>query len=105
MMITRINSMEFDTEKGLNKRIKNYKETAREQFPEAELLLVVQTSPTSVITLSTYSTREAADAADAARKKRKASLKKASVWDMEGDLTFFDLKDENSVKVLSSLNP
>ena len=101
MNVTRINSMEFDTEKALRKRMKDYRKKAREQFPEAELLMIVKTSPKSVIAISSYSSQEAADRANAMRAKRVATLKKATSWYMEGEVSFFDLKDGTSAERLN----
>ena len=102
MNITRINSMEFNTKKALKKRMKDYREKAREQFPEAELLMTIRTSPRSILAISSYPDQEAADRADAMRAKRVSTLRKATSWHMEGEVEFFDLKDETSAEKLNS---
>ena len=101
MNVTRIHSMEFETKKALKKRMKGYKKQAREQFPEAELLMTIRTSPRSILAISAYPDQEAADRADKMRAKRIATLKKATSWHMEGEVEFFDLKDETSAEKLN----
>ena len=104
MNVTRINSMEFDNEKALKKRMKNYRKKAREQFPEAELLMIVRTSPKTLIAISAYPDKEAADRADKIRAKRVSTLKKGTSWHMEGQVEFFDLKNETSSEKLNAFD-
>ena len=74
---------------------------AREQFPEAELLMTIRTSPRSILAISSYPDQEAADRADAMRAKRISTLRKATSWHMEGEVEIFDLKDETSAEKLN----
>ena len=101
MNVTRIHSMEFETKKALKKRMKAYRVQAREQFPEAELLMTIRTSPRSVLAISAYPDQAAADRADKMRAKRVATLKKATSWHREGEVEIFDLKDETSAEKLN----
>ena len=91
MNVTRIHSMEFETKKALKKRMKAYRKQAREQFPEAELLMTTRTSPRSILTVSAYPDQEAADRADKMRAKRVATLKKATCSKVKLSILLWEL--------------
>ena len=52
MSVTRINMIEFDNETVADTRAAEYQKNARKQFPEADLLIAIRTSPTSAMTIS-----------------------------------------------------
>ena len=84
MNVTRIHSMEFETKKALKKRMKGYRKQAREQFPEAELLMTIRTSPRSILAISAYPDQETADTNFANREKFMHKVK--DNWFMEGSV-------------------
>ena len=50
--------IDFESEAVFDKRREEYRRNARKQFPEAELLIAIKTSPTSVMTISAYPDEE-----------------------------------------------
>ena len=54
MLVTRINMIEFETEDVAIERQQSYQKDAKRLFTEANLLISIQTSPTSAMTVSVY---------------------------------------------------
>ena len=50
--------IDFESEAVFDKRREEYRRNARKQFPEAELLIAIKTSATSVMTISAYPDEE-----------------------------------------------
>ena len=70
MSVARITTVSFNNKEDANNMIENYISNAPGEFPEAEQLLQVRTSDTTVVAISLYSDSEAMERASAAREKR-----------------------------------
>ena len=92
MSVTRINMIEFETEDVAIERQQSYQKDAKRLFTEANLLISIQTSPTSAMTISVYPEEEKAAQALEMRAKRLGSEKYISGWHMESEISLFDLK-------------
>ena len=101
MSVTRINMIEFDNETVADARAAEYQNNARKQFPDADLLIAIRTSPTSAMTISVYPNEETAERALEMRAQRMVNEKDVSGWHMEGELSPFDLKQDHCLDGLS----
>ena len=101
MSVTRINMIEFDNETVADTRAAEYQKNARKQFPEADLLIAIRTSPTSAMTISVYPNEETTERALEMRDKRIDSERDISGWHMEGEISLFDLKQDHCLDGLS----
>ena len=70
MTVARITTVNFNTKEDCDTMVENYVANAVSEFPEAEQLLQVRTSDTSVVAISLYADNEAMERASAAREKR-----------------------------------
>ena len=70
MSVARITTINFKSKEDADKSIEDYSSNAPSEFPEAEQLLQVRTSDTTVVAISLYSDSEAMERASAAREKR-----------------------------------
>ena len=95
MSVARINMLEFDTEDALNKRVKEYSGQAPELFPDAEILLSIQTSPTSAMSISIYPDESAAEKALSTREKHFQStrIQHKEAWYLEGTVKQVHVKN------------
>ena len=88
MSYGRITTVEFNSEKDAEELKVHYRENAPATFPDAEMMISIQTGPTTAIAVSIYPTKEALDASNEARDAMlegyKASIK--SVETLEGDV-------------------
>ena len=75
MSVTRINMIEFDYETVANARAAEYQNNARKQFPDADLLIAIRTSPTSAMTISVYPNEETVERALEMRAQRMVNEK------------------------------
>ena len=81
--------IDFESEAVFDKRREEYRRNARKQFPEAELLIAIKTSPTSVMTISAYPDEEVDEWALEMRDQRMDTEEDLSGWHMEGEISFF----------------
>tara|TARA_Y100001970_G_scaffold157912_1_gene193177 strand:+ start:1003 stop:1287 length:285 start_codon:yes stop_codon:yes gene_type:complete len=70
MSVARITTVNFNKKEDADTMVDNYVVNAPSEFPEAEQLLQIRTSDTTVVAISLYSDNEAMERASVARKKR-----------------------------------
>ena len=70
MSVARITTINFKSKEDADKSIEDYSSNAPSEFPEAEQLLQVRASDTTVMAISLYTDNEAMERASAARSKR-----------------------------------
>ena len=70
MSVARITTVNFKIKENADAMVENYVASAPSEFPEAEQLLQVRTSDTTVVAISLYANNEAMERASAARNKR-----------------------------------
>ena len=70
MSEARITTINFKSKEDADKSIEDYSSNAPNEFPEAEQLLQIRTSDTTVMAISLYANNEAMERASAARSKR-----------------------------------
>ena len=70
MTVARITTINFKSKEEADQSIQDYSENAPSEFPEAEQLLQIRASDTTVMAVSLYSDNDAMDRASAARSKR-----------------------------------
>ena len=73
MSVARITTINFKTKEAADKSIEDYSSNAPNEFPEAEQLLQVRASDTTVMAISLYADTDAMERATAARAKRMGS--------------------------------
>ena len=83
MSLARINYLDFENEEDLEVRMKFYKENDF-RFHDAECLMSIRTSPTSVLEIVVYPDKETADTNLANREKFMHKVK--DNWFMEGSV-------------------
>ena len=76
MSVARITTINFKSKEDADESIKDYSEKAPSEFPEAEQLLQIRASDTTVMAISLYADNEAMDRASAARAKRMSNNEK-----------------------------
>ena len=84
-------------------KTKNTASTMRQSFPNAEIMLRIKTTPTSVVAISVYPRQEKADEARAELDKRMADYGDAvkDHWFLEGEVISAHINEEwvkNSIK-------
>ena len=70
MSVARITTINFKNKEDADKSIQDYSEKAPNEFPEAEQLLQIRASDTTVMAVSLYADNDAMERASAARSKR-----------------------------------
>ena len=70
MSVARITTINFKNKEDADKSIEDYSEKAPSEFPEAEQLLQIRASDTTVMAVSLYADNDAMERASAARSKR-----------------------------------
>tara|TARA_B100001769_G_C21690234_1_gene381615 strand:+ start:102 stop:386 length:285 start_codon:yes stop_codon:yes gene_type:complete len=70
MSVARITTINFKSKEDADKSIDDYSSNAPSEFPEAEQLLQVRASDTTIMAISLYTDKEAMERASAARSKR-----------------------------------
>ena len=70
MSVARITTINFKSKEDADKSIEDYSSKAPSEFPEAEQLLQIRASDTTVMAISLYANNDAMDRASAARSKR-----------------------------------
>ena len=70
MSVARITTINFKSKEDADKTIEDYSSNASSEFPEAEQLLQIRASDTTVMAISLYENNEAMERASAARSKR-----------------------------------
>ena len=70
MSVARITTINFKNKEDADKSIQDYSEKAPGEFPEAEQLLQIRASDTTVMAVSLYADNDAMERASAARSKR-----------------------------------
>lgn len=73
MSVARITTINFKTKEAADKSIEDYSSDAPSEFPEAEQLLQVRASDTTVMAISLYADTDAMERAAATRAKRMGS--------------------------------
>ena len=76
MSVARITTINFKSKEEADKSINDYSEKAPSEFPEAEQLLQIRASDTTVMAISLYADNDAMDRASAARSKRMSKNEK-----------------------------
>ena len=70
MSEARITTINFKSKEDADKTIEDYSSNASSEFPEADQLLQIRASDTTVMAISLYENNEAMERASAARSKR-----------------------------------
>ena len=70
MSVARITTINFKSKEDADKSIEDYSSSAPSEFPEAEQLLQIRASDTTVMAISLYANNDAMERASAARSKR-----------------------------------
>ncbi len=70
MSVARITTINFKSKEDADKSIEDYSSNAPSEFPEAEQLLQIRASDTTIMAVSLYSDNDAMERASAARSKR-----------------------------------
>jgi len=70
MSVARITTVNFNSKEDADTMVENYVVNAASEFPEAEQLLQVRTSDTTVVAISLYADNTAMERASAARDRR-----------------------------------
>ena len=70
MTVARITTINFKSKEDADESIRDYSEKAPSEFPEAEQLLQIRASDTTVMAVSLYADNDAMERASAARSKR-----------------------------------
>ena len=70
MSVARITTINFKSKDDADKSIHDYSEKAPSEFPEAQQLLQIRASDTTVMAVSLYADNDAMERASAARSKR-----------------------------------
>ena len=88
MSIARINMVEWESEDLFIEKTKNTDGSLPKQFPNAEIILRIKTTPTSVVAISIYPDQEKADEAKSQLEKRLRDYGNAvkDHWFLEGDV-------------------
>ena len=83
MSVARITTINFKSKEDADESIKDYSAKAPGEFPEAEQLLQIRASETTVMAISLYADNDAMERASAARTKR-MDLNKELIETVEG---------------------
>ena len=70
MSVARITTINFKSKEDADESIKDYSAKAPDEFPEAEQLLQIRASETTVMAISLYADNDAMERASAARTQR-----------------------------------
>jgi len=76
MSAARITTINFKSKEDADKSIKDYSSKAPNEFPEAQQLLQIRASDTTVMAISLYADNDAMERASAARSKRMSDNEK-----------------------------
>ena len=76
MTVARITTINFKSKEDADQSIKDYSEKAPSEFPEAQQLLQIRASDTTVMAVSLYADNDAMERASAARSKRMSNNEK-----------------------------
>ena len=83
MSVARITTINFKSKEDADESIKDYSAKAPGEFPEAEQLLQIRASETTVMAISLYADNDAMERASAARSKR-MDINKDIIESMDG---------------------
>ena len=83
MSVARITTINFKSKEDADKSIEDYSSNAPSEFPEAEQLLQIRASDTTVMAISLYADNDAMERASAARSKR-MDINKDIIESMDG---------------------
>jgi hypothetical protein len=88
MSIARINMLEWRSEEEFLEISDQFNKESAKTFPDAEILLRIKTTPTSVIAISVFPNQEKADEAKIQRDKNfeKQGAKVKDQWFLEGEV-------------------
>ena len=102
MSVARINMVDWRSEELFVEKTKNTASTMRQSFPNAEIMLRIKTTPTSVVAISVYPSQEKADEARVELDKRVADYGDAvkDHWFLDVELYHCDVYEQNHVKQL-----
>ena len=76
MSVARITTLNLKSKEGADQIAETYKKNAPGEFPEAEQLLQIRSSETTVMAISLYADNDAMERASAARSKRMSNNQK-----------------------------
>ena len=96
MSVARINMVDWRSEEVFVEKTKNTASTMRQSFPNAEIMLRIKTTPTSVVAISIYPSQEKADEARVELDKRVAGYGDAvkDHWFLEGEVISAHINEE-----------
>tara|TARA_Y100000588_G_scaffold295566_1_gene315881 strand:+ start:85 stop:369 length:285 start_codon:yes stop_codon:yes gene_type:complete len=92
MSYGRVTTVEFNSEQDAEELKDHYRENASSTFPDAQMMISIQTGPTTAVAVSIYPTKGALDASNEARDAMlegyKASIKSVETHEGEVNLAF-----------------
>ena len=96
MSVARINMVDWLSEELFVEKTKNTESTMRQSFPNAEIMLRIKTTPTSIVAISIYPTQEKADEARVELDKRIGDYGDAvkDHWFLEGEVISAHINEE-----------
>ena len=96
MSVARINMVDWRSEEVFVEKTKNTASTMRQSFPNAEIILRIKTTPTSVVAISVYPTQEKADEARVELDKRMSDYGDGvkDHWFLEGEVISAHINEE-----------
>ena len=96
MSVARINMVDWRSEQLFAEKTKNTDATMRQQCPNAEIMLRIKTTPTSVVAISIYPSQEKADDARVELDKRMGGYGDAvkDHWFLEGEVISAHINEE-----------
>ena len=96
MSVARINMVDWRSEEVFVEKTKNTASTMRQSFPNAEIMLRIKTTPTSVVAISIYPSQEKADQARVELEKRMGGYGDAvkDHWFLEGEVISAHINEE-----------
>ena len=97
MSIARVNMVEWRSEEEFLEISEEYNKKSSKTFPDAEILLRIRTTPTSVIAISVFPNQEKADEAKIQRDKNfeMHGVKVKDQWFLEGEVVQAYIKPKN----------
>ena len=96
MSVARINMVDWLSEELFVEKTKNTSSTMRQWFPNAEIMLHIKITPTSVVAISVYPSQKEADEVRVELDKRMADFGDAvkDHWFLEGEVISAHINEE-----------
>ena len=92
MAVVRINNFEAHNEEIMDQQIEDLAEKIQDLYPDAEMMLNIKTSATSIMNIVIYPDEKTANKGLATRNRRSNNENIKDQWHMEGELKTLYLK-------------